>query len=74
MNLRIKLKSNTNVEWFQERLLATHPPLNSRGVIYETPPAGGDISVFVSIDDKEELSFTRDVILISPQILSVSRA
>jgi hypothetical protein len=73
MNLRIKLKSNTNVEWFHERLLDTYPLLNDRGVIYETP-AGGGISVLISVDDEEVQLFTRRVILISPQVISVQRA
>lgn len=73
MNLLIKLKSNTNVQWFQERLLDLYPPLKDCGVIYGMPP-GRPISVYVSVDDEEERSFSRRVILISPQVISVSRA
>lgn len=73
MNLLIKLKPSTNLEWFQERLLSACPQLKDCGIIYDTP-CGKDISVFVSIDDKEERLFSRRIILISPQVLSVQRA
>ena len=74
MNLRIKLRPNTNTKWFQGRLLQVKPSLKDCGIIYEVAADGKHIRVLVSVNDEEAQSFTREVILISPQVISVSRA
>ena len=74
MNLLIKLRPNTNTEWFHERLLRPYLPLKDYGIIYEVAADGKHIRVLVSVNDEEAQSFTREVILISPQVISVQRA
>lgn len=73
MNLLIKLKPNTNLKWFIEKL-DVNPMLRDQGIISEIAKDGSHISVLVSIADEESTAFTREVLLISPQVVSVSRA
>jgi len=74
MNLLIKLRPNTNIEWFDERLRCVYPPLKDCGIIYEVAADGKHIRVIASVNDEEAHSFTGEVILISPQVVSVQRA
>lgn len=74
MNIRIKLKPSTSLDWFYNKLHRMYPALRDCGIISEISKDRSHISVFVSIDDEEGASFMREVTLISPQVIRVSRA
>ena len=74
MNLCIKIKPNTDIEWLFAKLFCISPSLKEQGIIHEVTMDGIHISILVSVNDKEAESFKREVILISSQIISVQRA
>ena len=75
VKLVVRFKPGTSFEWADDKLEQLGLSKMRLGYMFEEPNGSpGSPEMIVQVSEEDEIFYTRKIILISPQVVSVSRA